>query len=145
MELFIKFIFYLLIYFINFNLFSYQFQNYEDYLTDLEKIDINQNLKLQLIFSRVESIYLVFYDKKRKEIYIQFKKDIYDDTNKKVQSLLISGQPYQIECELIGYFRNHTFITITNEDLKNFENFKKNILICQFKSFYPLVIDEIIF
>lgn len=145
MELFIRSLFYLLIYFINFNLFSYQIQNYEDYLTDLEKIEFNQNLKLQLIFSRVESIYLIFYDKKRKEIYIQFKKDIYDDANNKIQNLLISGQPYRIECQLTGYFKDYTLIFLTNEDLKNSENLKKNILICQYKSLYPLLVDEITF
>lgn len=145
MEFIIKFNIFLLIFFINFSLYS--IQTYESYLDILEeKVNVeNKDWKINVLFSRVEFIYLVFYDKKRKEILIQFKNDIYDYKNDTLKKNFLSGQPYTIYCEFKGILKGVDFISANSLQKEDFFNNKENISICFLKQFIPLALDEVFF
>jgi hypothetical protein len=84
-------------------------QYYENYLDDINLKEIPASKKelweYKLLFSRVEDVYLVFYDKQRKEIYVQFKEDRFDDRNDKIKNQFISGQPYRIKIKWKGIIK----------------------------------------
>ncbi|MFN3605306.1 MAG: hypothetical protein ACK4UJ_11415 [Leptonema sp. (in: bacteria)] len=143
MELFIKVYLILIILFTN--SFLYSQENYESYLSFLEekKFMENENWEANLLFSRVESIYLVFYDKRRREIFVQFKQDIYDDLNDKRKNHFIPGQPYFISCDFKGILRGVEFISKETLQDQNFLN--KGNPVCFLKNFSPLVLNEFLY
>ncbi len=132
-------------------IFIYQ-QNFEKYLDTFYIKDFinkkndskNDFIEINLLYSRVEDIYLVFYDKTRKEIWVQFKEDKYDDIRHKIQYNFISGQPYKIKMKWIGIIKDQSFI-----DKKDF-NFKEEDIsyltfVFSLIDYYPLIQDEIFF
>ncbi len=131
--------------------FIYQ-QNFEKYL-DIFNIkefinkkndSKNDFIEINLLYSRAEGIYLVFYDKTRKEIWVQFKEDKYDDIHHKIQYDFISGQPYKIKMKWIGIIKDQSFI-----DKKDFSFKEEDISYLTFVfsliDYYPLIQDEIFF
>ncbi len=144
MEFIIKI--YIILFILLFNSSLYSVQFYESYLDVIEeKINLeNKDWQMQLLFSRVESIYLVFYDKKRKEMFVQFQNDVYDHKNQEIKKNFISGQPYKIFCEFKGVFRGVDFIPANSLQKEDFFN-KDQIYICFLKKFTPILIDEIYF
>jgi len=90
-------------------------QYYENYLDVINLKEIPASKKelweYKLLFSRVEDVYLVFYDKQRKEIYVQFKEDRFDDRNDKIKNQFISGQPYRIKIKWKGIIKKKSIFT----------------------------------
>ncbi len=123
-------------------------ENYESYLHTVDSKDIiysnDKSFQYHLLFSRVDSIYLVFYDKSRKDIYVQFKEDLYDDINDKIKQQFISGQPYQVKIQWIGIIRNHRFYTLDQIEINNLD-INSVLLIFKLLQASPLVINEIQF
>jgi hypothetical protein len=121
-------------------------QNYENYLDTIDFKTIisspKEDFEFNLLYSRVDNIYLVFYDKKRKEIYVQFKEDRFDDLNDKIKNQFISGQPYQINIKWIGVIKDFQFIPKEKVNLLNEEEIKLSRFIFYFYKSRPLVINE---
>ncbi|GIX41695.1 MAG: hypothetical protein KatS3mg129_1428 [Leptospiraceae bacterium] len=123
-------------------------QYYENYLDNLDFNKIinaeKEEWEFRLLFSRVENIYLVFYDKERKEIYVQFKEDRFDDRNDKLKLKFISGQPYRIKVKWVGIKKNHQFFSKDTKQIFKNDDLNNLIFIFQYLDSYPLVIDEIL-
>jgi len=131
-------------------LFSLLFLNqqyYENYLDVINLKEIFTTKKeiweYQLLFSRVEDIYLVFYDKQRKEIYVQFKEDRFDDINDKIKNQFISGQPYRIKLKWKGIIKNNQFFIKESFNFNSEDDLHYLILVFQYLDAYPLVINEL--
>lgn len=130
------------------SLFFIHQENYEIYLDIVNYQNIvnskDKFIEYQLLFSRVEDIYLVFYDKQRKDIYVQFKEDPYDDINDKIKKQFISGQPYRLKIQWIGIIKNHRFFSLNQLENNNLD-LNSSLLIFKMIEVSPLLINEIQF
>jgi hypothetical protein len=121
-------------------------QYYENYLDviNLKEIPASKKeiLEYKLMFSRVEDVYLVFYDKQRKEIYVQFKEDRFDDRNDKIKNQFISGQPYRIKIKWKGIIKKNQFLPKENF-ISEKEDLFSLIFIFEYLESYPLVMNEL--
>ena len=121
-------------------------QYYENYLDDINLKEIPASKKelweYKLLFSRVEDVYLVFYDKQRKEIYVQFKEDRFDDRNDKIKNQFISGQPYRIKIKWKGIIKKNQFLSKENF-ISEKEDLFSLIFIFEYLESYPLVMNEL--
>jgi|GEM_PF-7056719 hypothetical protein len=121
-------------------------QYYENYLDDINLKEIPASKKelweYKLLFSRVEDVYLVFYDKQRKEIYVQFKEDRFDDRNDKIKNQFISGQPYRIKIKWKGIIKKNQFLPKENF-ISEKEDLFSLIFIFEYLESYPLVMNEL--
>jgi len=121
-------------------------QYYENYLDVINLKEIPASKKelweYKLLFSRVEDVYLVFYDKQRKEIYVQFKEDRFDDRNDKIKNQFISGQPYRIKIKWKGIIKKNQFLPKENF-ISEKEDLFSLIFIFEYLESYPLVINEL--
>lgn len=121
-------------------------QYYENYLDDINLKEIPASKKelweYKLLFSRVEDVYLVFYDKQRKEIYVQFKEDRFDDRNDKIKNQFISGQPYRIKIKWKGIIKKNQFLLKENF-ISEKEDLFSLIFIFEYLESYPLVMNEL--
>jgi len=121
-------------------------QYYENYLDVINLKEIPASKKelweYKLLFSRVEDVYLVFYDKQRKEIYVQFKEDRFDDRNDKIKNQFISGQPYRIKIKWKGILKKNQFLPKENF-ISEKEDLFSLIFIFEYLESYPLVINEL--
>jgi hypothetical protein len=126
-------------------LFLYQ-QYYENYLDVINLKEIPASKKelweYKLLFSRVEDVYLVFYDKQRKEIYVQFKEDRFDDRNDKIKNQFVSGQPYRIKIKWKGIIKKNQFLPKENF-ISEKEDLFSLIFIFEYLESYPLVMNEL--
>lgn len=127
--------------------FVYQ-ENYENYLDIVKYKDILDSkdtlFQYQLLFSRAENIYLIFYDKQRKDIYVQYKEDLYDDRNDKIKKQFIPGQPYRLTIQWIGIIKDNRFISFNQIDISSLD-LTSSVMIFKFVRAEPLVIYEIHF
>jgi hypothetical protein len=121
-------------------------QYYENYLDVINLKEIPASKKelweYKLLFSRVEDVYLVFYDKQRKEIYVQFKEDRFDDRNEKIKNQFISGQPYRIKIKWKGIIKKNQFLPKENF-ISEKEDLFSLIFIFEYLESYPLVMNEL--
>ena len=121
-------------------------QYYENYLDDINLKEIPASKKelweYKLLFSRVEDVYLVFYDKQRKEIFVQFKEDRFDDRNDKIKNQFISGQPYRIKIKWKGIIKKNQFLPKENF-ISEKEDLFSLIFIFEYLESYPLVMNEL--
>ncbi|MCX7811138.1 MAG: hypothetical protein N2247_09520 [Leptospiraceae bacterium] len=121
-------------------------QYYENYLDVINLKEIPASKKelweYKLLFSRVEDVYLVFYDKQRKEIYVQFKEDRFDDRNDKIKNQFISGQPYRIKIKWKGIIKKNQFLPKENF-ISEKEDLFSLIFIFEYLESYPLVMNEL--
>ena len=121
-------------------------QYYENYLDDINLKEIPATKKelweYKLLFSRVEDVYLVFYDKQRKEIYVQFKEDRFDDRNDKIKNQFVSGQPYRIKIKWKGIIKKNQFLPKENF-ISEKEDLFSLIFIFEYLESYPLVMNEL--
>jgi len=121
-------------------------QYYENYLDVINLKEIPASKKelweYKLLFSRVEDVYLVFYDKQRKEIYVQFKEDRFDDRNDKIKNQFISGQPYRIKIKWKGIIKKNQFLLKENF-ISEKEDLFSLIFIFEYLESYPLVMNEL--
>jgi len=121
-------------------------QYYENYLDVINLKEISASKKelweYKLLFSRVEDVYLVFYDKQRKEIYVQFKEDRFDDRNDKIKNQFISGQPYRIKIKWKGIIKKNQFLPKENF-ISEKEDLFSLIFIFEYLESYPLVMNEL--
>jgi hypothetical protein len=128
------------------SLFFLNQQYYENYLDDINLKEIPASKKelweYKLLFSRVEDVYLVFYDKQRKEIYVQFKEDRFDDRNDKIKNQFISGQPYRIKIKWKGIIKKNQFLPKENF-ISEKEDLFSLIFIFEYLESYPLVMNEL--
>jgi len=128
------------------SLFFLNQQYYENYLDVINLKEIPASKKelweYKLLFSRVEDVYLVFYDKQRKEIYVQFKEDRFDDRNDKIKNQFISGQPYRIKIKWKGIIKKNQFLPKENF-ISEKEDLFSLIFIFEYLESYPLVMNEL--
>jgi len=121
-------------------------QYYENYLDVINLKEIPASKKelweYKLLFSRVEDVYLVFYDKQRKEIYVQFKEDRFDDRNDKIKNQFISGQPYRIKIKWKGIIKKNQSLPKENF-ISEKEDLFSLIFIFEYLESYPLVMNEL--
>jgi hypothetical protein len=121
-------------------------QYYENYLDVINLKEIpaskKEHWEYKLLFSRVEDVYLVFYDKQRKEIYVQFKEDRFDDRNDKIKNQFISGQPYRIKIKWKGIIKKNQFLPKENF-ISEKEDLFSLIFIFEYLESYPLVMNEL--
>jgi hypothetical protein len=121
-------------------------QYYENYLDVINLKEIPASKKelweYKLLFSRVEDVYLVFYDKHRKVIYVQFKEDRFDDINDKIKNQFISGQPYRIKIKWKGIIKKNQFLPKENF-ISEKEDLFSLIFIFEYLESYPLVMNEL--
>lgn len=128
------------------SLFFLNQQYYENYLDVINLKEIPASKKelweYKLLFSRVEDVYLVFYDKQRKEIYVQFKEDRFDDRNDKIKNQFVSGQPYRIKIKWKGIIKKNQFLPKENF-ISEKEDLFSLIFIFEYLESYPLVMNEL--
>ncbi|MCS7205583.1 MAG: hypothetical protein NZ853_07790 [Leptospiraceae bacterium] len=123
---------------------NYAFEAYLDEISfDVGSFRNQSVIKVNLLFSRVEDIYLVFYDKKRKEIYVPYKRDRFDERNEALKNAFVPGLPYQLSLTFKGIlFQNQLFL----ENLPEDPEFRRSaIFVFTLLEYRSLVLDALVF
>lgn len=99
-------------------------------------------LEMKVLYSRKENLYLVFYDRDRKELWIRYKTHKFDSRLSHLENRFIPGMPYLLKLQPEGFLWENRFY-----DLQEISGKPENFLIPVFSLLEDrsAVIDEISF
>ena len=100
---------------------------------------------IRLRYSGTREDYLAFYDLTGRKIYYRYREDRFDDRAKKKIRNLIPGQAYKVAGPFLGVVLAGKFIARGASDYADALAQKQSILVFEYKSAFPLRMEQIIF